>query len=425
MTPSRRTPAVAQLVTVLLLLAIAAGHPRRSLGALQPSAESQHDTLPPTQVRALWVARTSLISPADIDRMVHSARAAGFNTILVQVRGRGDAYFTAGVEPRATALDRQPAGFDPLATTLALAHAAGMRVHAWINVNLASDARGSMRPDHIVLRHPEWLMVPRELAGTLGSVSPRDPRYLEALRRWTRTQSRRVEGLYMSPIPPGSTAHTVSVVSDLIDRYDVDGVHLDYVRYPNEFFDYSAGALEAFQRQLKARLTPAEREWLDARRRTNRFADADLFPHAWADFRRDSVTALVAAIRRSLRSRRPHLQLSAAVYPEPDEARGQKFQDWPAWLEAGLLDVVCPMAYAPDGRQFIDQIRAARRGAAAHPMWVGIGAYRLSFEQTVENVRTARRLGADGIVLFSYDSLTAPQPGRVPLTAIGRAAFGE
>src|SRR5262249_50023788 len=87
-----------------------------------------------TEIRALWVLRTTLTSPDTIGALVRSARDDGFNTLLVQVRGRGDAYYSGGLEPRAAELQRQPADFDPLATVLDTGHAAGLRVHAWINV---------------------------------------------------------------------------------------------------------------------------------------------------------------------------------------------------------------------------------------------------------------------------------------------------
>src|SRR5216117_719634 len=81
------------------------------------------------EIRALWVVRTTLTSPSAIATMVTAAKNGGFNTLLVQVRGRGDAYFQLGIEPRPAALSAQPA-FDPLATTIAQAHAAGLQVHA-------------------------------------------------------------------------------------------------------------------------------------------------------------------------------------------------------------------------------------------------------------------------------------------------------
>ena len=75
------------------------------------------------ETRALWVLRSSLTSPASITSLVRTAKEQGFNTLLVQVRGRGDAYYTSDLEPRAADLARQPAAFDPLASVLSEAHA--------------------------------------------------------------------------------------------------------------------------------------------------------------------------------------------------------------------------------------------------------------------------------------------------------------
>ena len=173
--------------------------------------------------------------------------ASGFNTLLVQVRGRGDAYFQHGIEPRPASLAAQPA-FDPLATTIARAHAAGLQVHAWINVNLvAGAAELPAARDHVVYRHPEWLMVPRALAEDLNGVDPHSPQYLGRLARYVRAQPAELEGLYLSPIAEASADYTVGVVRDIASRYAVDGVHLDYVRYPNDDFDYSRDALAAFR----------------------------------------------------------------------------------------------------------------------------------------------------------------------------------
>src|SRR4051812_28606536 len=103
------------------------------------SPTSTTSTAPP-EIRALWVLRTSLATPASIRALVKTAHDYGFNTLLVQVRGRGEAYYTSDLEPRASELLRQPGSFDPLATVVTEAHAAGLRVHAWINLNLVSSA---------------------------------------------------------------------------------------------------------------------------------------------------------------------------------------------------------------------------------------------------------------------------------------------
>jgi len=164
----RAAPAILALLVVTGFVWAAAGP------WLEPSLAREIRAAAPREVRGLWVQRGTLSSPEAIARMVGEAASAGFNTLLVQVRGRGDAFFAGGIDPRAAALSAQPSSYDPLATVLAAARAAGLRVHLWINVNLVADA--TRLPDartHVVLRHPEWLMVPRALAADLGWAEPR------------------------------------------------------------------------------------------------------------------------------------------------------------------------------------------------------------------------------------------------------------
>ena len=375
------------------------------------------------EVRALWVTRASLTTPRSVSAVVQTARVSGFNTLLVQVRGRGDAYFESALEPRADALAGQPSSFDPLQTLIDQARAEGLRVHAWVNVNLiasATDLPASRA--HLVYRHPEWLMLPRPLAYELSRIDVRSPEYLGRLARWTRTADD-VEGLFVSPIHPGAADHLVSVVDDLTRRYALDGVHVDYIRYPGPGFDYSRPALQAFRQDLDAAMTPDERRRFDPNGMTTLLAATDTYSERWGGFRRSRLNSLVLRLRTAVKSRRPAALFSAAVYPEPAEAATRRFQDWPMWLENRWIDVVCPMAYTPDAAVFASQIASVRLAAGDQPVWAGIGAYRLSPAQTVENIETARRLGASGIVLFSYDSLVHPPRGLDYLASVGRAAF--
>lgn len=121
-----------------------------------------HPVLSANEVRALCVVRNTLTSPERIRAMVEHARAAGFNTLIVQVRGRGDAYYRSRWEPRATTLKDQPANFDPLAVTLSEAKRRNLRVHAWINTSLLANLDElPTDPAHVYNAHPDWLAVPR------------------------------------------------------------------------------------------------------------------------------------------------------------------------------------------------------------------------------------------------------------------------
>jgi uncharacterized lipoprotein YddW (UPF0748 family) len=377
----------------------------------------------PAETRALWVLRTSLVSPASITSLVHTAKDQGFNTLLVQVRGRGDAYYASDLEPRAAELAQQPTAFDPLATLLTEAHAAGIRVHAWVSVNLVSSAVDlPLSPDHLVARHPEWLMVPRAIAQDVAKLDPVNPGYVGKIARWTRGQLDTVEGLYTSPLQPAAATYFEHVVSDLARHYDVDGVHLDYVRYPNRQFDYSRFAIAEFRADLRPRLSASARAEMDKADGDDLFAYPDRFPAEWKSFRRARLTALVARVRQALHAARPGAVLTAAVAPDAQEAADERLQDWRAWLTGGLVDAVAPMAYTQEPSRFVEQIAAARDIAGGRAVWAGIGAYRLPPAQTVDNIQAARRLGAAGFVLFSYDSIIGTKAPDY-LTIVSRGAF--
>jgi len=371
-----------------------------------------------SEIRALWIQRGSLATPAGILAAVDRAKAGKFNTLIVQVRGRGDAYYDSRYEPRPPLLATQPSTFDPLALMLERAHRAGLKVHAWVNVNLISEAEPTSNRKHIVYLHPEWLMVPRPLAEYLSRVSPRDPQYLRTLSEYARAHSDRVEGIFLSPIHKGAVELATKVIGDIVSRYDIDGIHLDYIRYPNDEFDYSVLALEEFRTEITARVSGAERRDYASRARGRPLFYTEMFPQGWQDFRRARLTALLTKIRATVKSRGSRAMLTAAVFPDANDAANRRFQNWGGWLESGLLDAICPMAYTTDPALFRTQIANVEHLAGKRPVWAGIGAFQLSPSATIENIRAARQLGAEGVVLFSYDNLDGKY-----VDAVAKGAF--
>ena len=112
----------------------------------------------PDETRALWVVRTSMVSPQAIERAVELAARYGFNALFAQVRGRGDAYYRSRYEPRAELLANQPAEFDPLGYLLRCASDAGLQVHAWLNVFYVwSQPQPPRSRQHVINRSPQWI----------------------------------------------------------------------------------------------------------------------------------------------------------------------------------------------------------------------------------------------------------------------------
>jgi uncharacterized lipoprotein YddW (UPF0748 family) len=368
---------------------------------------------PLRELRGLWVVRTALVSPAEVDRVVDEATEAGFNALFVQVRGRGDAFYESRLVSRSLLLAQQPASFDPFARLLDRARTRGLEVHAWVNVLLTAHFGQPLPEGHVLRQHPDWVMVPRASAAAAINAPPAS---LARLANQARGDAD-VEGQYLSPSAPGVPEHLEAVVREVVRSYPVDGLHLDFIRYPNPDYDYSPSALEAFRRLR------GEGDLLGGPARS---------PSAWDDYRRSTVTVLASRLSGAARSERPGLVVSAAVAPDEAQAVSQRFQAWPRWLAEGLLDAVIPMAYTPDSRIFTAQVQQARAFVAdGQRLWAGIGAYRLDLPGIVEKIQLAREAGATGVVLFSHESLASTDLRRLreaafapPVTAAGSRTAG-
>ncbi|MDH3271530.1 MAG: family 10 glycosylhydrolase [Gemmatimonadota bacterium] len=381
------------------------------------------------EVRALWVVRFTMTSEESVLAMIERADRAGINTLLVQVRGRADAFYESELEPRGEAMQASE-GFDPLALTIEEAHRRGMAVHAWVNTHLVwGPTERPQSEDHLVNRHPDWLAVPRELGRELVAVDPFDPRFVDRLVAHALQNDHAVEGIYSSPSHPSVQDRVHRVWLDLARRYDLDGIHFDYIRFPSADYDYSLGALERFRLWVRGSLASARFAELDRAYGTDLYAFVDGEPERWDDFRREQVTRLVQRVYADVKTVKPRLVVSAAVIADTELAFDDRFQDWPGWLRTGMLDIAVPMAYTPDPELFASLIDDART-AAGEParVWAGIGAYMNTTDGTLRMIDLARSRGAGGIVLFSYDWAVGDGQGdpRDPfLQRVGRARFAR
>ena len=243
---------------------------------------------------------------------------------------------------------------------------------------------------------------------------------------YAAANSHLVEGLYASPAHPAVQDRLQAVWVDLASRYDVAGIHHDYIRYPTAAFDYSRSALERFREWVKPHTAAQRYDELLAASHEDPYAFADALPVQWARFQRDSISELVGRIYRDVKAVRPDLVVSAAVLPEWRSAARWQFQAWATWLADGSLDVAVPMAYTSDFEDFQRWIEAALV-AAGDPgrVWAGVGAYRIPVERTVEQVGLARRAGVGGVAVFAYNQEADPPapPGAAPVLQQIRRAF--
>jgi uncharacterized lipoprotein YddW (UPF0748 family) len=349
---------------------------------------------PPSGVetRAIWVVRHAMTSPGRVDRVVEIASECNANTILAQVRGRGDAYYKSEISPPSEALGEAPPDFDPLDEMIQRAHAAGMEVHAWINVYLVWSA-GAPPTDarHVVNAHPDWISIRSD--GT---------RLVEMIP--SEFEEERIEGMYLSPGNPAVKRHLRDIVREIVTKYAVDGIHLDYVRYPEPNVGYDPATRTGFTREFG--IDPVQIDDPDST--TLAIIGADKLPDLrakWIQWKRDQVTDLVRTLQNDLSLAGRPIKLTAAVIADQNAALNRYLQDWPTWLKEGLIDAAIPMTYSPSTPVVSRQLSAALAVPTRRQVWAGIAVYNEGARSAADKIRLSRDAGVDGIALFSYDKL--------------------
>ncbi len=328
--------------------------------------------------RYFWVVRDALETPESIDSMIDRAVEAGANGIIVQVAGRAEAYYDSSILPRAPFRD----GFDPLAYTIARARPRGLEVHAWINAFLVWSAPYPPGDSaHVWYTHPDWFL---------------NDKYGRSTREYTRDECDRsgLVGATLSPAVPGVRKFVADIAAEIATNYNVDGIHLDYIRYPNPSFGFESQSRGAFY--LKTGFDPL----------SNRHDESDELTDMWSLWRIEQVTLTVETVRSVLRSKAPGVLLSCAVMADPYEARSYYFCDWRSWLESGLVDFVCTMAYTTNTAR-AKELAILGAGVCPERVIHGIGIYNQSMSSAFTGAAEALANGDRGVCVFSLNSLSS------------------
>jgi uncharacterized lipoprotein YddW (UPF0748 family) len=358
-----------------------------------------------TEARALWVTRWDYRTVTDVQTLVENAAGAGFNMLLFQVRGTADAFYAPGLEPWGARLSGgtlgEDPGWDPLQTAIEASHARGLEVHAYLNVY----------PVWAGQEAPLAVTVPQHLFWTLSHRYTWDD--------WRVADSDGVtmalneDYLWATPALTDVVDRVVAVTTDLVSRYDVDGIHLDYVRYPGRNYSYDPFSNARYQAALAQDpyLTRAEWQRRQVTHLINRVYTEAILPGTGPD--------LLGRSLASWRQDRPRsIRLSAAVWPIYQDHWGwgyttgysDLYQDSQGWVQGGTIDAIMPMLYAGTSSSDPGPLTPARFALVvsdflAHDggrhVFPGISAENVNFAGIAERIAIARDLGAPGHAIFS------------------------
>jgi uncharacterized lipoprotein YddW (UPF0748 family) len=397
--------------------------PVAALPALAPIA-SPSEPLDPPELRAVWVDafHDGFKTPEQVDELVAWARAANLNALFVQVRRRGDAYYLKSFEPRAEDPDLAP-GFDALQYLIDRAHAGPNRlqVHAWLATLPIWGERDTppQAPNH-----------PFNLRGTSAGASDTWLMYRDDGAAWAGTGSSGI--YYLDPGNPEVQSYTTLVYTNLLRNYDVDGIHLDQIRY------YEGDA-------LRWGYNPTSVARFNARFGLDPSSQPAPTDPQWIAWRRDQVTALVRSIYLAAKAIKPNVAVTAAVVAwgkgpqtaddwERQAPYAAVLQDWRAWLDEGIVDYLLPMDYYREAGEQSAWFDTWTQWQVSHPgkrgVVLGMGSYLNSADGALAQLARARALGALGVALYSYavptaDLADASQDDRDAFAAQLRAVFAR
>lgn len=322
--------------------------------------------------RAVWNHSGLGAYPGDWERSAKELAEAGVNMLIPNMAWAGVAHYPSAFLPPSETFTRYG---DQVEQCVQAARQHGLEVHIWkITWNLEG--------------------APKE--------------FVEKMRAAGRTQvSATGEPLnWLCPSHPENVKLELNTLLEIVENYDVDGVQLDYIRYPGAHACYCDECRKRFVRATKIEID----EWPAAvLPKGISGGEPSLSRHsaAYTEWRVQQITRLVRLLHKRARELKPDIKISAAVFGGYPACVTSIGQDWVAWAKAGYLDFVCPMNYTEDTTYFTDLLEnQLSRLPKGFPIYPGIGATAtnslLTADAVVGQIYLARFLGASGWTIFEY-----------------------
>lgn len=337
------------------------------------------------EIRAVWLDRGTIVkagSEAGLAVIFDRLSQAGINTVFFETVNASYPIYPSTVAPQRNPLIKD---WDPLASGVKLAHARGMELHAWVWTFAAGNKRhnellkqNSNYLGPVLEAHPDWANYDNQ--GNVIPIGQTKP--------------------FLDPAHPQVRAYLIELFTEIVSKYEVDGLHLDYIRYPfqdpaaGRTYGYGKAAREQFK-QLTGldpmAISPSQRElW-----------------QKWTEFRTQQINSFVAEVAQMTRQQRPNLILSVAVFPLLEFERVQKLQqNWEVWARQGDVDLIIPMTYALDTPRFqrLAQpwINSTKLGATL--LVPGIRLLSLPSVAAFDQLQLVRNLPTIGYALFAAEN---------------------
>ena len=317
----------------------------------------------PGEFRGFWCHSAFGVKGMNWDEAIHRLAENGFTAILPNMLWGGAAFYESKVLPVASqTLTRG----DQIRQCLAACRKYGVQMHVW---------------------KVDW---------NLGSAAPKD--FVARMRQAGRLQisSGGKEEPWLCPSHPENQQLEVAAMVEVVRNYDVDGIHFDYIRYPDGDHCFCLGCKDRFEHATGT----AIKNWPE-----DVLTEGSLRKR-WLEWRRNNITTVVRTVSEQARAIKPKIKMSAAVFRNWIVDRDSVGQDWKPWCDKGYLDFVCPMDYTPSNNRFENMVSQQVEWAGRTQCYPGLGvsasASYFGVDRAIEQINITRRYQTRGFVIFNY-----------------------
>jgi uncharacterized lipoprotein YddW (UPF0748 family) len=255
--------------------------------------------------RAVWVVRDALHSRESIDQIISTAVTSKITDLFIQVRALGQTYYPSSIEGQASEII---GAYDPLSLIVEKAHRYNIKVHAWINVFYIWAQDNTPDSTHVFIKQKEYIL------------------RNQTFPTYASLKEKRIEGFFLDPASGVVQEHILAIVHELINNYDLDGIHLDYYRYPEIHYSFTPSNRTMFRiRNFFDPLTLYNADHYYER------AGFAVFRYADSLYRASLINVLTEFLDRIydvVKQKSSALEISIAVKPDPIQAKHRYFQDW-------------------------------------------------------------------------------------------------
>lgn len=333
--------------------------------------------------RAVWYRATEK-NDSEVKATVQKMKTLNINALYLETWYEG---YCIGSKVDVEGIDKHPnsANYDVLEAFIRIGHQEGIEVHAWVHNFFV----GYYYKDGRTYYNKSFDDYKDKY---LVDINGKDYFYYTANDNYF---------IFLNPNDRECRDLLLNIYEQLINNYDLDGLHLDYVRMPElnygkDDFGYNQDIIDAFAKETGIKTDP----------RT--FIKNSEESRKWINFRCNIITSFVGEVYDMIRENNKDIWLSAALYPDLNMAKNDIFQDVSSIVNKGYLDEVFSMSYGVDNGSVMPSVQSYNKVTEGKAFYsAGIAAFlettEANFAKQLDNVFD---YGADGVSIFALASIT-------------------